>query len=53
MWGTWRKFKSKGDAVFADVFIMNYLFSNFFPQNTKAGGHNELWNTVLFSLRKA
>lgn len=52
MWRTWRKFKSKGDAIFADLFI-NYLFRFFYPQNTKAEGHNELWNIFLFSLRKA
>lgn len=30
MWDTWREFKSKGDTIFVDVFIMNYLFSLFF-----------------------
>lgn len=52
MWNTWRKFKSKGDAIFVELFI-NYLFWFFYPQKIKAEGHNELWNIFLFSLRKA
>lgn len=52
MWNTWRKFKSKGNAIFVDLFII-YLFWVFYPQKIKAEGHNELWNIFLFSLRQA
>lgn len=34
------------------IYLLTIYFY-FYPQKTKAEGHNELWNIFLFSLRKA